>query len=98
MRETALNKPFDRRAVIGFVVSMVPSAAALGGDTGARMSVREIVTTLKNAEQGRPPDLSRRDLSGLNLADLDFKGADLSHSNLFGADLTASSLEGANLS
>ncbi len=97
MTEMPLNRQIDRRAVIAFAVAMVPSAAALGGGAGAKLSVREIVTMLKNTEQGRPPELSRRDLSGLDLAELDFRGADLSESNLFGADLTGSNLEAANL-
>jgi uncharacterized protein YjbI with pentapeptide repeats len=97
MRETTLNKPFDRRFFIGLFAAVIPGAAAQGGAT-RRLSVREVVIMLKRAEDGRPPDLSRRDLSGLNLAELDFTGADLSESNLFGADLTGSNLEGANLS
>jgi uncharacterized protein YjbI with pentapeptide repeats len=98
MTDPALTKPFNRRAVIGLLAALMPSAAALGGGLGKRLNVREVVTLLKHAERGRPPDLTRCDLSGLNLAELDFKGADLSHSNLFGADLTASNLEHANLS
>jgi uncharacterized protein YjbI with pentapeptide repeats len=98
MTERALSKPFDRRAVIGLFAALIPSAAALAGGLGKKLSVREVVTLLKHAEQGLSPDLSHCDLAGLNLAELDFKGADLSHSNLFGADLTASNLEHANLS
>lgn len=95
MTQRARDRSFHRRAFIGFL-ALVPAAAAIGG-TRARPSVREVVTILKEADHGRPADLSRLDLSDLNLADLDFKGADLSEANLFGADLTACNLERANL-
>lgn len=97
MTQGTLGKHFDRRAVIVFAAVAVPSAA-LGG-SGRKQSVREVVTLLRDAEKsGRGADLSRRDLGGLNLAELDFKGADLSSSNLFGADLTDCNFEEANLS
>ena len=102
MTDTVLGRLLDRRAVIGLIAASLPSSTGLGGGalerSSTRSSVREVVAALQKTETGGVPDLSHRDLSGLDLADLDFKGADLSHSNLFGADLTASDLEGANLS
>lgn len=79
--ETTLNKPFDRRffSFIVLFAAVVPSRTAQGGATG-RLNACEVAITRKEAENGRPPDLSRRDPSGLNLAELDFTRADLSES------------------
>lgn len=98
MTEAVINKRVGRRAVLGLLAAAVPGAGPAIGGTLAKLSVREVVAGLRNAQNGQRPDLSHRDLSELNLSELDFKGADLTGSNLFGADLTACNLERANLS
>lgn len=98
MSEAVKRKRVGRRAVLGLLAAAVPSARPAIGGTLAKLSVRDVVASLRNAQNGQRPDLSRRDLSELNLSELDFKGADLTGSNLFGADLTACNLDRATLS
>jgi uncharacterized protein YjbI with pentapeptide repeats len=56
-----------------------------------------IAEAIRNAKPAQPPQLARRDLSGLDLTGLDFRKADLSSANLFGAKLVGANLSGTDL-
>lgn len=75
--------------------------ALLFGSTASKaadFTARQLSEAFYKAAQGHTPDLSGKDLSFLDLSDMDFKGASLSHADLFGVDLSRSKLTGSNLS
>jgi uncharacterized protein YjbI with pentapeptide repeats len=76
--------------------SLLVCGAALSAAT-AKLTAREVTGLLFKAEHGSHPDLSGKDLSGLDLAELDFKGANLSGADLYGADLSGANLAAADL-
>jgi uncharacterized protein YjbI with pentapeptide repeats len=59
---------------------------------------RQIIEALAKATATETPDYSGKNLSFLDLANIDFKGAKLAKADLFGADLTGTSLKGSDLS
>ena len=76
-----------------------PAAAPDDAAAGAlpRLTRDDVVAALAAATEARPADLSRRDLSGLELSGLDFKQANLSGSRLVGTRLARANLFGATL-
>jgi uncharacterized protein YjbI with pentapeptide repeats len=59
---------------------------------------REITTALFKAKPGEPVDLSKHNLTYLDLSGLDFKGARLAYSDFYGTDFTGANLRGVDLS
>lgn len=88
----------DRKARI-FLISGIAAGWGVSGVAAgaADMSARDVTRVLFAARPDKPTDLSRKDLSGLDLSALDFKRAHLDGCNLRGADLSASNLAGASL-
>jgi uncharacterized protein YjbI with pentapeptide repeats len=81
------------RALMMF--ALVGSLAAAAG--AADISTRDVTAILFKASRAAPPDLSGKNLSRLDLADLDFKAANLANADLFGADLTRADLVKSDL-
>jgi uncharacterized protein YjbI with pentapeptide repeats len=81
-------------ALFAISVSGVASAPAVAAD----VSARDVTQGLFTALPGQPANFAKKDLSFLDLADLDFKRASLAGSNLYGVDLTRSRLTGSDLS
>src|SRR5262249_24741097 len=75
-------------------------AAALCSATAAPaadMTVKAVVERLVKSTREQPADFSGRDLSFLDLSDLDFKDARLAGADLYGTDLSHANLAGADL-
>lgn len=64
----------------------------------ADFSAKQITELLYRAKMEDPLDLSGRDLTYLDLSNLDFKKARLSHADLYGTDFTNANLKEADLS
>lgn len=64
----------------------------------ADFTAHQITHMLHIARAGERPDISGRDLTYLDLSDLDFKGAILTRSDFYGTDFTGANLSGADLS
>lgn len=64
----------------------------------ADVTVRQVASALYAAPPGRRVDFSNRDLSYLDLSNLNFKSALLARSDLFGSDVSNSDLTNVNLS
>lgn len=84
-------------ATAGDIKSYAPPSTSPAEKQNGKLTAREVTALLFKASPGSHPDLTGRDLSHLDLAELDFKGADLAAANLYGADLTRADLSGANL-
>src|SRR5258708_18478964 len=63
----------------------------------AELTVQQISVALAKASASNPVNFSHRDLSYLDLSELEFKHADLSGANLYGADLSRADLSGVKL-
>lgn len=61
------------------------------------MTLRDVTAQLFHAEADARPDLAGKNLSRLDLSDLDFKHANLAGSDLYGADLSRAKLNEADL-
>lgn len=66
--------------------------------TAAEMAARDVISEIFKSTADRPVDFSDRDLSYLDLANVDFKKALLAGADLYGCDLTRANLSGADLS
>lgn len=62
------------------------------------VTAKQITQALHEPTNGKLPDYSDKNLSFLDLANIDFKGAKLARADLYGADLTGASLKGSDLS
>ena len=90
-----LGEPIPRRAREARIrIGVVPQLDNLDPD----FTVREITSALFKAKPGEPVDLSKHDLTYLDLSGLNFKAAKLSQSDLYGADFTDANLRGTDLS
>lgn len=86
-------------AGVAALLAIVPVYAV---DTGpvspdADFTAQQITSILFKAPPGVRPIFAGRDLTYLDLSDLDFKGAILERADLYGADFTAANLSGADL-
>jgi len=69
------------------------------GEAGAAdLTVKQVVEALVKASPEQPADFAGRDLSLLDLSDIDFKKANLAGADLYGTDISHSNLSGTNLS
>jgi uncharacterized protein YjbI with pentapeptide repeats len=76
----------------------VSVAAALGATArAADVTARDVTAALYRATAAEPIDYSNKDLSYLDLSEIDFKGALLTRANLFGSDFTGANLRNVNL-
>lgn len=87
-------------ALVTVMLLASPPAGAI--DTGpvspdADFTVQQITTILFNAPPGVRPIFAGRDMTYLDLSDLDFKGAVMARSDFYGADFTGANLSGADL-
>jgi uncharacterized protein YjbI with pentapeptide repeats len=64
----------------------------------ADLTVKAVIERLVKSTHEQPADFSGRDLSFLDLSDLDFKAARLAGVDLYGSDLSHANLAGADLS
>jgi uncharacterized protein YjbI with pentapeptide repeats len=64
----------------------------------ADISNRDVTSLLFKAKPGDAIDLSKHNLTYLDLSGLNFKGAKLANSDLYGVDLTGANLRGSDLS
>lgn len=65
--------------------------------SATQTKVRDIVAALTVASEREPLDLSGKDLTDLDLSNLNFKAARLDASNLFGVNLSSSDLRNVSL-
>lgn len=72
------------------VLAAVPAVAA-------EFTARDVTAIFFRTPHGAVPNLARRDLSYLDLSELDFKSARLFDVDLYGADLTSANLRGTDL-
>ena len=93
---------------VNYVLSMLASLLIAGPCTAiaeplgpvspnADFTAYQITHMLHIARVGERPDLSGRDLTYLDLSELDFKGAILTRSDFYGTDFTGANLSGADL-
>ena len=96
------NKNYEKHRIqsaLRFVAPLFMVGVFFGVNSAqsATFTVREVTESLLKGDASKPVDFSGRDLSYLDLAELDFKRAILVNADLSGADLSAASLIGANL-
>ncbi len=86
-------------AALPFQPSLQSARAEDTGPVGpaADFSAQQITTMLFKAVSGQRLNLSGRDLTYLDLSDLDFKSANLAMSDFYGTDFTAAKLSGTDL-
>lgn len=77
------------------VLIITPAMTSLGA--AATLKLRDIVVALTKATTQKPVDLSGKDLSDLDLSNLNFKAARLDQANLFGSNLSSSDLRNVHL-
>lgn len=83
-------------------MAMAGASFALAEDLGpvspdADFTVKQITSILFKIAPGERADFTGRDLTYLDLSELDFKGALLARSDFYGTDFTAANLSGADL-
>ncbi|HXN08708.1 MAG TPA: pentapeptide repeat-containing protein [Candidatus Acidoferrales bacterium] len=83
-------------------IAVVPAAAVVTHSLPP-LTARQVKAIIATAHPGTRPNLSARDLSGLDLTAVAFHGARLDRANMFeailiGADLSQAQMDGANLS
>lgn len=84
-------------------LTLVAASYAFAEDSGpvspdADFTAKEVTSILFKIAPGQRADLAGRDLTYLDLSELDFKGAVLARSDFYGTDFTQSNLSGADLS
>ncbi|MBA2125726.1 pentapeptide repeat-containing protein [Hyphomicrobium methylovorum] len=79
------------------MLAIAMGCLAAANVSAAEMTARDVTRLLFAATSDKQPDLTNRNLAGLDLAGLDFKRAKLDGANLYGADLSGSNLSGASL-
>lgn len=91
--------PTRRLILLSAAFASVASVAFAVPEPGlaGEMTAREITEMFFKADGRGTIDLSKKDLTFLDLSDINFKGATLEGSDLHGAVLTDSNLQGANL-
>ena len=87
----------------GLLAAVMLSAPVMSEDLGpvspdSDFSAHHITQALHKAKAGERVDFSGRDLTYLDLSELNFKGAMLARSDFYGADFTGANLSGADLS
>lgn len=92
----------DLQRALFAAVFVLSAAIAHAEDLGpvspdADFTAQQVTTILFKVRPGERADFAGRDLTYLDLSDLDFKGAMLARSDFYGADFTASNLSGADL-
>jgi len=84
-----------RSSLLGCILAAALCSATPA--TAADMTVKAVVERLVKSTREQPADFSGRDLSFLDLSDLDFKGARMAGADLYGSDLSHANLAGADL-
>lgn len=92
-----------QRLAMALVCMCALLIAAHAEDSGpvhpdADFTAKQITSILFKTGPGERADFADRDLTYLDLSDLDFKGAVLARSDFYGTDFTAANLSGADLS
>ena len=85
------------KTVLVLVTWLAMAQAHAQWDSYERMTVESLRAAIAQSSSGTRPQLTGKNLSGLDLAEVDFRGANLSASVLNGAKLTRARLDRTNL-